>query len=314
MGSTDLFRIKASVRKAFTLVELLVVIGIIALLISILLPALSKARESAKTVTCLSNLRQIGQAAYTYAADHKGFWPATSYRNLGSSTTVGDYEMWFVALVDEGYLVAPDGTNKGPQVSKNVYFCPSGNPDQSINGQSTSSYGSAAVPNSTTDQRGAFGQRASSVGHPSVNDPTKMYTVDCWYGVNSSTYGGDIGKAPMMRVPPDPTGSQTWANNDFSMFPKLTRVRRSADVVFCFDGFYQNINLNSARINARHGGGKQTNLCFFDGHAATFATKDLPGGDMQYSQNNLFTKANLNSTGTYGSTHPGMPKWTLDQD
>lgn len=62
--------------RAFTLVELLVVIGVIAMLISILLPALGRARESAKTVTCASNLRQVGIALQLYAAGNRDAMPA----------------------------------------------------------------------------------------------------------------------------------------------------------------------------------------------------------------------------------------------
>jgi prepilin-type N-terminal cleavage/methylation domain-containing protein/prepilin-type processing-associated H-X9-DG protein len=61
--------------KAFTLVELLVVIGIIALLISILLPSLNRAREQAKTVQCLSNMRQMGSTLNMFASEHKGYLP-----------------------------------------------------------------------------------------------------------------------------------------------------------------------------------------------------------------------------------------------
>jgi len=61
--------------RAFTLVELLVVIGIIALLISILLPALNKARESARAVQCMSNMRQLGAASLNYAAEQRSYLP-----------------------------------------------------------------------------------------------------------------------------------------------------------------------------------------------------------------------------------------------
>ncbi len=70
--------------RAFTLVELLVVIGIIALLIAILLPALNKAREASKAANCLSNLRQINTAFILFAHENKGFLPQIGSAGTGT--------------------------------------------------------------------------------------------------------------------------------------------------------------------------------------------------------------------------------------
>jgi len=76
----------------FTLVELLVVIGIIALLISMLLPALNKARESAKALACASNMRQAGLAIRMYQDDNKGFLPR-AYEVTPAGTLVWQWQM-----------------------------------------------------------------------------------------------------------------------------------------------------------------------------------------------------------------------------
>jgi prepilin-type N-terminal cleavage/methylation domain-containing protein/prepilin-type processing-associated H-X9-DG protein len=66
-------------KLGFTLIELLVVVAIIALLIAILLPSLGKAREKAKAVACLANLKGLGQASYMYQQDWNGYFPCAGH-------------------------------------------------------------------------------------------------------------------------------------------------------------------------------------------------------------------------------------------
>jgi prepilin-type N-terminal cleavage/methylation domain-containing protein len=93
---------------AFTLVELLVVIGIIALLISILMPALTVARQQAQKTQCLSNMRSMGQAVAIYQAEYKGVFPPLSSWATGgfSGNQYRGPNLWVMLKVEAGSTIA----------------------------------------------------------------------------------------------------------------------------------------------------------------------------------------------------------------
>lgn len=108
-------------RKGFTLVELLVVIGIVSVLIAILLPALASARRAANSAVCLSRMQQLGTATMMYAQDNRQFLPRSSHSSLAHGGMPWGYVL-------SKYLGHGLYTGPGPAWDKlfhGFYRCPS---------------------------------------------------------------------------------------------------------------------------------------------------------------------------------------------
>ena len=117
-------------RQGLTLIELLVLIGIVALLISILLPLIARTRQSGGRMKCPSNLRQIGQAIQMYANEHKGQFPRAAFDGAGGMPTE-----YTAALAPHPFLASGPGPNdvtaalfllvRTQDLTPEVFICPS---------------------------------------------------------------------------------------------------------------------------------------------------------------------------------------------
>ncbi|HMO25053.1 MAG TPA: prepilin-type N-terminal cleavage/methylation domain-containing protein [Tepidisphaeraceae bacterium] len=253
---------------AFTLVELLVVIGIIALLISILLPSLSRARASAQSVKCLSNLRQIGMALLMYANDNKGrVPPMEAFYDDTTVSPAGRY--WINVLTDRNYMKATENE------SQNAFVCPSTRPEVNTAfwiAPPTRVSDPGFFPYfSTLNETTVFHSTSYAVNGTWVRD------VAWWDWVGGRRPYGDWFPFVFIHRP-----GQRTAARPLALAPSILNIKDSTRVPLVFDGIYAH-NQEPTRITLRHGSNtpdpskRFCNMVFADGHAASIAGTELPG-------------------------------------